>query len=66
MTYSQMDSAPKDGTEILAYFPHDEGWLRVAYGYYGWMLSPDGGTEFAYEIGGHPTHWMHLPSSPKV
>lgn len=65
MKWLPIETAPKDGTRILAYFPDDEGGvLSVIWAYYGWYLDPDGGTEFEYHIFGNPTHWMPVPEKP--
>ena len=75
--WQPIETAPKDGSRILAFFPLNSGYCRkknmeifmqvliVGWDYYGWQLAPDGGTEFVYEITGEPTHWMSLPDSPK-
>lgn len=66
--WKPIETAPKDGTAVLAYQPvgamnwvvapmywpaHGQEWLLVAY--------HEMNTEFSM----HPTHWMELPEPPK-
>lgn len=68
MTWQPIETAPKDGTRILCYFPDESAFkiLTVVWGYYGWRLDPDGGTEFEFPIEGKPTHWTPLPEKPSI
>ncbi len=73
-----IDSAPKDGTRVLAYFP-TYGWCTarfhsytrpdgsLAYAY--WANDPDNSREEHYFSGDgedKPTAWMPLPQPPEV
>jgi hypothetical protein len=57
------DLKSDNGRRILAYFPTD-GVCTVKWGWGGWQLDPDGGTEFSYEFSESPTHWAELPAPP--
>lgn len=61
-----IESAPKDGLRILAFFPGRDGVVTVKWDYYGWALDPDGGTEFAHTFACQPTYWRPLPTPPVV
>lgn len=66
--WQPIETAPKDGTRILAFYPKEEEnykILSVALIYRKWRLCPDGGYDFEFEIVGDPTHWMPLPNPPK-
>lgn len=60
-----IETAPKDGTSILGWFPTVDGAHRMwwngrhlkAYGS-GWIYGNGSGVEL-------PTHWMPLPEPPK-
>lgn len=61
-----MDSAPKDGTWVLLWWP---SWVHVPWPayyekYVGWYCdrAPDDGGECEYG----PTHWMPLPPEPQT
>lgn len=58
-----MESAPKDGTWILAYSPNGE-WARISWGIamrgqLGWCSALR-----SYVVGAPFTHWMPLPAIP--
>lgn len=60
MEWQPIETAPKDGTEIILW---NKSWQSPHSGYYGWR-----GWEQAYECGpwkNQPTHWMPLPEPPK-
>ena len=72
MVWQPIETAPKDGTHILAILPDSDTchvicWadaskgIRVGCGVYGWHVAWDG-----YPCAGHstPTHWMPLPAAP--
>jgi hypothetical protein len=76
MTWQPIESAPKDGTEVLLFefLPHHEPMVRVGYweengtdlhsgadGISGWSLVGEG---YIGEI--EPTHWMPLPEPPEL
>jgi len=64
MTLQPMNTAPTDGTEILAWCPDDGGWFVV------WM---DRWTKkwrwTSHNLRGddaiRPTRWCHLPEAPE-
>ena len=63
MEWQPIETAPKDGSEILLYFPHSE--VKVTGGYFD--SHPRGNCWIA---GGYmrkslpPTHWMPRPDDP--
>lgn len=66
--WNPIDSAPKDGTRILAYSPKAEAhnkdairitWWRADHGKYGFV----GWGEFNDQFW-PPTHWQPLPKAP--
>lgn len=62
MFWSPMDTAPKDGTEVIVY---DAGAVFVAH----WRDSDEWNVDGWYDHGGcflspSPTHWMPLPDPP--
>ena len=61
MTWKSMDSAPKDGTRILALCPED-GVITMAWckTYSCWWQDPTEAFEYDPEKR-HPTKWMKLP-----
>ena len=68
MEWQPIETAPKDGSSILAW---REGWYRPIY--VRWVLNPRTGTEFwndeiewdAYELENEPpTHWLPMPGPP--
>ena len=70
MAYATMETAPKDGTRVLAYWPavlggDNAGWATT------WWATNAGGLSFwesPWEYGNKhtaPTHWMPLPEPPK-
>lgn len=67
-------TAPKNGTRIIGHFIniHENGAvygeevLTVVWSKYDeWLLEPDGGTEFSYDVPNTLIHWMHMPALPK-
>lgn len=62
-----MDSAPKDGSRILCWFPLDNDWFPVRFekNIYqrnkSWTLDDGESALLTYD---EPTHWMPLPKSP--
>jgi hypothetical protein len=79
--WQPIETAPKDGTEILLYPQYVIGWWE--FGDNEWMvmaipLKEDGTIEhdwkefrrwycvYAYRGGGQPTHWMPLPEPPVI
>ena len=64
MTWREIDTAPKDGTHVLLYFPDGEG---AHEGWWAWTR-PDrwwvANTCYECEFG-EPTRWMPLPEPPK-
>lgn len=69
--WQPMDTAPKDGRIILAYFPLEglgDSWCRVMPVFYSRTMQPRpwifaGRAASSYSDG--PTHWMPLPEPPK-
>lgn len=68
MTWEAMESAPKDGSRVLAW---REGWDNPRF--VRWVLNGRTGTEFwndadeldAYELEREPpTHWLEIPAPP--
>lgn len=67
MDWQTIDTAPKDGTEILLYYDQ-EGFMGCVQGW--WFSSPkeiNDGWEFEWGFIGDPgpTHWMPLPEPPE-
>lgn len=70
MTWQPIETAPKDGQEVLLYGKH--GWpaddeseneTGIVVGYYGldkWVTKTDN----PYQDVVYPTHWMPLPDAP--
>lgn len=66
MNWQPIETAPKDGTTVIAFMPSEEPSLAYCAGA---GRSRDGGdwwvwTERSYV--GRPTHWMPLPAPPKT
>lgn len=71
MDWQPIETAPKDGRGILAWFGKDVGVHQVAWtGYYDdlKMWCVDDGKHGPYALRGYndpyPTHWMPLPPPP--
>lgn len=74
MTWQPIETAPKDGTEILAYYPscQNEPCIRVVSWWGGYECETCGaralegwGGDKPYDFGRwQPTHWMPLPPFP--
>jgi hypothetical protein len=77
MTWEPIETAPKDGSEILVFwmadFSHVGGPLTPTCQVVAWMgkgeeacwVDPLGGSEEGLRpISGEPTHWMPLPDPP--
>lgn len=61
-----IDSAPKDGTEVLLYTTAFSGeWIIVQGAYFSSPKEIDNGWETQFGFHGEPTHWKPLPSPPK-
>jgi hypothetical protein len=62
--WKPIETAPKDGTRILAFFPIINSYkiLTVEFTTYRWFVCP---YDCDFEIMGDPTHWMPLPNPPK-
>jgi hypothetical protein len=64
--WQPIETAPKDGTRILAWFSGEEPepivvkW-RVGFDRFPWVESDESGAYGAHVV----THWMPLPESPK-
>ena len=59
MTWQTIETAPKDGTEFLAYWSGSKCFSLV-----GWYNDRWHETETPAEVS-TPTHWMPLPEPPK-
>lgn len=61
--WQSIETAPRDGTEIIAYFgmtnPKYAESVRWSHGQWAWAQDGD------YPLDG-PTHWMPLPPPPEV
>jgi hypothetical protein len=60
--WQPIESAPKDGTAVLAYCPDAQPTVGVVAFQRGWQ-------EWSSVPGVHtrkPTHWMHLPEPPNA
>ena len=71
--WQPIDTAPKDGTLILAHLPDSDdcyviGWcdkakdIRSYFNADGWCIAWDGESLSDWS---QPTHWMPLPDAPK-
>ena len=63
--WKTIDSAPKDGTEILGYDPIGEGWVEIE-----WVVANvvDGGfwrETWTHERNDSISRWATLPEPPK-
>lgn len=61
MEWEPIETAPKDGTDVLVFAPslYGENKFQVAYCFYGQLW------EYGYEgTPITPTHWMPLPKPP--
>jgi hypothetical protein len=69
--WQPIETAPKDGTRFLAFFPlekNDEYYAQIViirWSYYKRWESAEYGGELDYEFDSQPTHWMPLPNPPK-
>ena len=81
MTWRPIETAPKDGTEILVCggtFSDDCDWSDTAYPYSGYAIVQWDGQDNGHPWEGHPchdgdgyrnhapTHWMPLPAPPAL
>ena len=68
--WQPIETAPKDGTRILAYGNHllnaEQTWATVIWQDYskGFVCDPNEATEYDPEVS-IITHWMPLPASPE-
>jgi len=66
--WQDMDSAPKDGREVLLYFPSITA-KKIFVGHYvkfhGIQYWQAGYIRTWHEEGPHPTRWMELPEPPE-
>lgn len=70
--WQPIETAPKDGTTILCYFPLEglgKSWCRVVpvffdehIGFKGWTFASRAASGFSR--GFEPTHWQPLPEPP--
>lgn len=60
MEWQSIEAAPKDGTQILVFRRHEEGYERRRIGVDHW----EGGTWWRSRRDMMPTHWMPLPAAP--
>jgi hypothetical protein len=79
MTWQPIETAPRDGTDVLLYVPRPSrypelfeppiqvvGHLADTLRGTRWELSHCGGWEFETELDTHqPTHWHPLPTAPE-
>ncbi len=63
MTWKQIDTAPKDGTEVIGFCVYMDGTLGFAVVKY--VDTEEGGEYTDSEYCFHPTHWMPLPEPPE-
>jgi hypothetical protein len=65
-----IDTAPRDGTRVLAYGEHgtdsDASWATVQWEEYyrGWVVRPNEASEYDPEVSRNITHWLPLPDAP--
>lgn len=58
--WQPIDTAPKDGTEILVYIPRRRGAI------YAGASNPSGHQWWSKNLGAiKPTHWLPLPEPPR-
>lgn len=62
--WQPIETAPKDGTEILAYGRKQDGAYFVAFEYGDWWCAGPWDEGWC-ELNHAPTHWMPLPEPPK-
>lgn len=66
--WQPIETAPKDGTDILLFIPDFANWpgdariVSVCWSECGWWQ--DNGAA-GCNTWGHPTHWQHLPTPPE-
>ncbi len=70
MTWKPIETAPRDGTEIVVYRDNrvcKVKWDKCGYNYeYGWATGYTAGGQSPYpEEFKKPTHWMELPEPPQ-
>lgn len=63
MVWQPIETAPKDGTDIIVNMPQVESGCTFIYWKDGWRLTYDG--KFLCPHVTSPTHWMPLPVAPK-
>ena len=61
MTWRPIETAPKDGTDILLGFEPAIGWQRIGKAWGGQWVSAWN----HHPIHDQPTHWMPLPEPPE-
>ncbi len=73
MTWQPIDTAPKDGTEVLVYFGGRVGvksaaWTGSSSGLTIWCVDDE--KHGPFPVRGYsepyPTHWMPLPAAPEA
>ena len=62
MTWQPIETAPKDGTEFLAYDP-DLGMVIASWVMNGWYFNCFDGDGMGF-YDQEPTHWQALPAKP--
>jgi hypothetical protein len=79
MTWQPIETAPRDGTDVLLYVPRPSRYPELIYppiqcvGHWRddladgwWRLSYVEGYEYDTELNNyHPTHWQPLPTAPE-
>lgn len=65
MTWQPIETAPKDGTEVLVFGPRQDGTYLAAYQYDDWWVAGPWDERWT-ELLSPPTHWMPLPAPPEV
>jgi hypothetical protein len=67
MGWQPIESVPQDGTRVLTFDPSYGIAAATFDPYWGWV---ERGADYATEVWGigemHPTHWMPLPTPPKL